>query len=51
MEITKQDTVKMEDELLKASAMTEKEACEHYNVDSKAEAIITIVEYYIYIGD
>jgi hypothetical protein len=51
MEITQRDVLKMEDELLKVSTMTEDEACEAYKVDSKAEAIITIVEYYIYIGD
>lgn len=40
----------MNNELAELEAMTEKEACEAYNVDYKAEAEIYIREYWMYIA-
>ena len=40
----------MNNELAELEAMTEKEACEDYNVDDKAEAEIYIREYWMYIA-
>ena len=40
----------MNNELAELEAMTEKEACEAYNLDYKAEAEIYIREYWMYIA-
>lgn len=40
----------MNNELAKLEAMTEEEACKVYNMDYKEEAILYIVDYWMYIA-